>query len=191
LALSPLREQIPWECVHVFWGDERCVPPDDPRSNARLARLAFLDAVPIPSGQVHSIPFAATAEESARLYEAELRSFFGDELPCFDLILLGLGENGHTASLFPGTPVLNEQKRWAAEVYVVELDMYRVTLTAPLINQSRRVIFLVSGAGKAEIVRQVAQERDPAQPASLIRPARGELDWYLDRQAAVRIKVDI
>ncbi|MCL4502260.1 MAG: 6-phosphogluconolactonase [Deltaproteobacteria bacterium] len=186
LAQPPFRDEAPWAQTHVFWGDERCVDPNDPRSNARLAREALLQHVPIPAGQVYPMVCTPYPAAGARSYETLLRNFFGDAAPCFDLILLGLGENGHTASLFPGTPVLREQERWVAEVYVAEQDMYRLTLAAAVINQARLVAFLVAGAAKAKVVQEVRQgPRDPRRlPAQLIRPEKGELYWLLDKDAA-------
>ena len=186
LAQPPLRDQVDWDKVHIFWGDERCVPADDPRSNARMAREALLAHVPIPAGQVHPMDCLPVPEEGARRYEALLRAFFADGEPRFDLILLGLGENGHTASLFPGDPALTETERWVAPVYVAEQDLHRLTLTAAFINQARVVAFLVAGAAKAAVVREVIQgPRDPRRlPAQLIHPEPGELHWLLDKAAA-------
>jgi 6-phosphogluconolactonase len=186
LAAPPFKDQAPWDRMHVFWGDERCVPPDDPRSNARMAREAWLDHVPIPAGQIHPIDCAGDPDAAARDYEAGLRKFFAGAAPRLDLVLLGLGDNGHTASLFPGTPVLQERERWAAAVYVAAGDLYRVTLTAPLINQAAHVVFLVAGGAKAAVLRDVLHgPRDPARlPAQLIRPDGGELLWLADREAA-------
>jgi 6-phosphogluconolactonase len=186
LAEAPLREQVPWAHVHVFWGDERCVTPDDPRNNARMAGLALLDHIPIPSAQIHPIRCAASPDQGARDYEETLRAFFEGQQPRFDLILLGLGENGHTASLFPGTPVLDEKDRWAAEVYVSEQGMHRVTLTWPIINQGETVAFLVAGAKKCAILREVLQgAQDPHRlPAQLVDPTSGDLRWLIDKEAA-------
>jgi 6-phosphogluconolactonase len=190
LAQSPYRNEMDWRRVHIFWGDERCVPWDDPRSNARLAREAWLAHVPIPAGQVHPMDCLPVPEEGARRYEALLRAFFADEEPRFDLILLGLGENGHTASLFPGDPVLKEKERWVVPVYEAGQDLHRLTLTATCINQARAVAFLVAGAAKAAVVREVIQgSRDPLRlPAQLICPEPGELDWFLDKQAAGKLR---
>jgi 6-phosphogluconolactonase len=186
LAQRPYREHMPWPHVHVFWGDERCVPFDDPRSNARMAHQALLDSVPIPPEQVHPIACASAPHGAAEGYESLLRDFFAGQPPRFDLVLLGLGENGHTASLFPGTRVLQERERWVAEVYVAEQDMYRVTLTAPIINRAAVVAFLVAGAGKAQILKEVLEApRDPRRrPAELIRPTDGILQWLVDRHAS-------
>jgi 6-phosphogluconolactonase len=185
LAQPPYRDEVSWGQVHVFWGDERCVPHGDPRSNTRMARQALLDHVPIPSSQIHPMACSEAPREGAEQYEAMLHEFFGDQPPRFDLVFLGLGENGHTASLFPGTPVLEEQERWVSEVYVAEQELYRVTLTTPLINQAAVVAFLVSGADKAGILREVLEEpADPQRlPAQLIRPTEGELHWLVDEEA--------
>lgn len=179
------RDLVPWQNTHIFWGDERCVPADDPRNNARMARRTLLDHVPIPSEQIHPMLCVGSPQEAAAEYETLLRSFFKDA-PRFDLVLLGLGENGHTASLFPGTPVLEEQQRWVAEVHVSEERLHRLTLTAAAINQAAQVIFLVSGYGKATILREVLEEPQNSRslPAQLIAPAEGGLLWLVDRDAA-------
>ncbi len=186
LAQQPLRDQVPWAQVHVFWGDERCVPPDDPQSNARMARQALLDQVPIPAAQIHPIPCTQTPRQAAEEYEALLRSFFAGGPPRFALVFLGLGENGHTASLVPGTPVVEERERWVAEVYVPEQAMWRVTLTAPLINQAAVVAFLVAGAAKAQVLQRVLEGPfDPhSLPAQLIQPTNGTPYWLVDREAS-------
>jgi 6-phosphogluconolactonase len=186
LAAPPLRDQAPWDRVHVFWGDERCVPLNDSRSNARLAKAAWLDHVPIPGDQIHPMNCALDPAAAARHYEAQLREFFAGQPPRLDLVLLGLGEDGHTASLFPGTMVLAEVERWAAAVSVAEQDLYRVTLTAPLINQAAMVAFLVAGDAKAGVLREVLHGlRDPERlPAQLIQPQNGALRWLVDLAAA-------
>jgi 6-phosphogluconolactonase len=189
LGQAPWKDQGPWDRVHVFWGDERCVPLDDARSNARLAREAWLDRVPIPRGQVHPMKCGAAPAAAAARYEALLREFFGGGPPRLDLVLLGLGEDGHTASLFPGSPVLHEQQRWVAPVYVAEQDLHRLTLTATFINRAAAVAFLVAGAAKAAVVREVLQgPRDPLRlPAQLIHPVSGELLWLVDEAAAAEL----
>ena len=186
LAASPLADQAPWDRVHVFWGDERCVPLTDPRSNARLAKEAWLDRVPVPGHQIHPLDCALDPAAAARQYEAQLREFFAGQPPILDLVFLGLGDDGHTASLFPGTTVLAETERWAAAVYVAGQDLHRVTLTAPLINQAAMVVFLVAGGAKAGVLKEVLHgPRDPARlPAQLIRPHHGELRWLVDLAAA-------
>jgi 6-phosphogluconolactonase len=186
LASEAFYSRIPWAQVHVFWGDERCVPADDPRSNSHMARQAFLSRVPIPPDQIHPISCAQKPAEAVTQYEAVLRGFFGDQSPRFDLILLGLGENGHTAPLFPNTSVLEEEEQWVAEVYVAEQKMHRVTLTASLINQAAAVAFLVAGAGKSQVLQQVLEgPSDPKRlPAQMIRPKNGQLMWLVDEEAA-------
>lgn len=189
LASTPIREQIRWESVHIFWGDERCVPVDDPRSNVGMAQKTLLDHVPIPKIQIHPILGDLPAALAAAHYETELRDFFGDQPPVFDLILLGLGVNAHTASLFPHMPVLDESERWVDEVYQAEKSMYRVTLTAPLINQARDVIFLVSGADKAFALQSVLEGAyHPLElPAQLIRPNGAHPIWLVDKAAAHKL----
>jgi len=186
LAQEPFRAQVPWQKTHIFWGDERCVPADDPRNNARMAHQALLGHVPVPSGQVHPMVCDSSPSEAAVEYEAFLGDFFASGPPRFDLVLLGLGKNGHTASLFPGTSVLEEQQRLVAEVYLAEEGLHRLTLTAAAINQAAMVVFLVSGCGKAPILQKVFEDPQDqgSLPARLIKPAHGELLWLVDRHAA-------
>jgi 6-phosphogluconolactonase len=171
----------------VFWGDERCVPLDDPQSNARMTREALLDHVPIPDAHVHPIRCAQNPEQAAKDYAAELRAHLGERH--FDLVFLGLGENGHTASLFPDTDILEARDRWTGAVYVAEQDMWRVTLTAPLINEAAAIAFLVTGASKAEIVHRVLEgPHDPNRlPAQLIQPVNGIMYYLLDTEAASKL----
>jgi len=192
LAQLPLsdrnpRQEVPWHQVHVFWGDERCVPLDDPQSNARMTREALLDHVPIPDAHVHPIRCAQDPEQAAKDYAAELRAHLGERH--FDLVFLGLGENGHTASLFPDTDILEARDRWTGAVYVAEQDMWRVTLTAPLINEAAAIAFLVTGASKAEIVHRVLEgPHDPNRlPAQLIQPVNGIMYYLLDTEAASKL----
>jgi len=192
LAAAPFREQVNWQAVNIFWGDERCVPADDLRSNFRMARETLLNHVPLPAENIYPMRGDLPPMEAAAQYESELRGYFGNQPPTLDLILLGLGDNAHTASLFPHTPVLTEIKRWAAEVYVAELDMYRVTLTAPLINQADQVVFLVSGAGKALALHNVLKGAYQPQeyPAQLIHPNSGHLLWLVDKAAGHKLAVE-
>jgi 6-phosphogluconolactonase len=189
LSAPPWAEQVPWDRVHVFWGDERCVPADDPRNNAHVAQGLLLVHVPIPPAQVHPIRCAENPQRAAEDYERLLVDFFPHAQPRFHLILLGLGENGHTASLFPHTPVLDSEE-WVSAVYLADQDIYRVTLTAKVINEARVVAFLVSGAGKAATLKQVLEGPDRPRdlPAQLIRPRDGELHWLLDRDAAASLE---
>jgi 6-phosphogluconolactonase len=185
LASEMFRASIEWKKVHIFWGDERCVPPDDPRSNERMAREAFLDHVSIPQEQIHPIRCASSPQQSAQAYESTLKTFFGNHNPSFDTVLLGLGVDGHTASLFPGSPALKENKRWVVATHSGNEDFERVTLTPVLINRAMNVVFLVAGKEKARILREVTEDAavgDPL-PARLIRPAGGQLVWLVDKQA--------
>ncbi len=187
LAAPPRREAFPWLRAHWFWGDERFVPPDDPRSNYRMAREAMLSRVPIPAANIHPVPTtAATPEAAASRYEQDLKSFYGaDRLdaarPLFDIVLLGLGTNGHTASLFPGTSVLAVRDRWVAAVLGAEAEA-RVTLTYPPLESGRHVAFLVTGAEKREVLDRI-RRGDGDLPAARLHPT-GALTWFADRAAA-------
>ena len=189
LATPPYQKQVPWEATHVFWGDERCVPTNDPRSNFLMAQQTLLSHVPIPEDHVHPILGDLPAALAATDYETELRDFFADQPPVFDLILLGLGENAHTASLFPHTSVLVESERWVSKIYVAEQSMYRVTMTAPLINQAREVIFLVSGVEKASALQSVLEGAyHPNEfPAQFIHPNGVHPTWLVDKAAAHKL----
>jgi len=189
LATSPWRDQVPWPKVHLFWGDERCVPPDDPQSNYRMAREALLDHIPIPESNVHRIRAERRPLEAAGAYEKELRRFFrspSPQIPHFDLVFLGLGPDGHTASLFPNTAALNEADRLAVANHVPQQDAWRITLTFPVLNAASHVIFLVAGAGKAARVRDILGTATPTPrfPAQRVRPTQGTLTWLMDRAAA-------
>jgi 6-phosphogluconolactonase len=188
LAGEPFRSQAPWDRIHVFWGDERHVPPDQPESNYRMASDALLSRVPVTDAQIHRMHGElADAERAARDYEDEIREFFGrDRRPVFDLIHLGLGTDGHTASLFPGTPALDERQRLCVANWVGRLDVHRITLTLPVLNAARAVVFIVTGSEKPSIVRRVLQDRDGSAPlpAQLVQPTDGEVFWMLDRAAA-------
>jgi 6-phosphogluconolactonase len=189
LAAKPFRHKICWESVHVFWGDERCVPSDDPRSNAWMARQTLLNHVPIPASHVHTVHSNLSAGLAAFQYETDLRNFFRGRPPTFDLILLGLSENTHTASLFPHMPALDEREQWVEDVYVAEQGIYRVTLSAPLINQTNQVIFLVSGAEKASALQDVIESMHRAQelPSQLIHSRGAHPVWLVDKAAAHKL----
>lgn len=190
LATEAFARRINWPGVHVFWGDERCVPSDDPASNYWLARETLLDHVPIPAANVHRIAGELDPAQAAALYEQHLRAFFGEQ-PRFDALLLGMGSDGHTASLFPHTPALEERERWVvANYYALVLPPWRVTLTLPVINAAARVMFLVSGADKAETLRRVLENEHSPQdlPARLVQPVDSELLWLIDEAAASRLK---
>ena len=175
-------KDLDWNKVHVFFGDERTVPPDHEDSNYRMAREALLSRVPVSS--VHRMRGELDPGEAATLYERELEEFFGGP-PALDLVLLGIGEDGHTASLFPRTPALDERDRWAAENPVEKLGTTRITLTIPAINAAKQVVFLVAGEGKAEALKEILEgDTEPHNcPAKLIRPV-GKLIWMADAAAA-------
>lgn len=192
LAGEEFRGQVDWENVHVFFGDERTVPADHAESNYRMASESLLSRVPVPEKNIHRIEGVGDAAANASDYESEMRGLFGDdaEWPRLDLVMLGMGDDGHTTSLFPNTAALDERRAWVAANWVEKLGTWRVTLTAPAINAARHVLFLVNGTGKAERLREVlAGERDPARlPSQLIRPHDGTLEWLVDRAAASRLE---
>jgi 6-phosphogluconolactonase len=195
LATAAWRDRIDWSNTHVFWGDDRYVPHTDPRSNFRMTKEALLDHVLIPPNNVHPVPTDVPPDEAALRYGQTLRQVLGkaSDFPQLDLNLLGLGENGHAASLFPHRPILHETKLLVRSDFVPEVDMYRITMTAPMINAGRRVVFLIAGESKADVVRDVITgPQQPEQlPAQLINPAHGELIWLLDSSAAAKLPADI
>jgi 6-phosphogluconolactonase len=194
LYQSLAQVELEWERVHFFFGDERAVAPNHADSNYRMAHEALFARAPIPTRNLHRIrtEHAATsagANLAALEYENALRQAFTDdreEFPRFDLVLLGLGDDGHTASLFPGTLALGERERWVVATWVEKLASFRVTLTVPVINDARCVLFLVAGAGKAQVLHDVLEgpQRPDELPAQAIAPAYGELVWFADRAAA-------
>lgn len=184
LAIETPMQKLDWTKVQIFWGDERCVPPDHEQSNYRMAHEALLEHVPIPSENIYRMACEADPSIGAQGYEAILREQFpAQELPQFDLVLLGLGEDGHTASLFPGSEILTEHALWVAPVYVAHLDSWRVSLTLPVINAATNVMFLVSGESKARILDKIIKSASAREyPAQRIDP-QGELTWFIDRTA--------
>lgn len=192
LATPGFSDGIDWSKVHVFFGDERCVPPNDSRSNYRMAREALLDHVPLPSGNIHRIRGEDDPAQAALAYEQEVQRLFRTSSPPpFDLICLGMGDNGHTASLFPGSAALREQVRWVAPQYVEVMKTWRVTFTPVLINAARHVAFLVEGAGKAEMLWNILEGpyQPDVLPAQLIQPVNGQLHWLVDAAAAARVTI--
>ena len=187
---ASFRGAIAWSRVHLFWSDERHVPPEDPRSNYRMAREELISRVPIPEANVHRIEAELPdAGEAAARYDDELARFFSlspGEFPRFDLMLLGVGPEGHTASLFPGTKALQVRDKRVVENWVPELNAFRITMTIPVFTRAAAVLFLISGEDKAPVVRTVFDPRSPANalPCQLIRPESGDLIWFLDRPAA-------
>jgi 6-phosphogluconolactonase len=189
LASSPLVGQLDWSKLHIFFGDERCVPPDDERSNYRMAFETVLSRVPIPPEHVHRMRGELPPQEAADDCERQLRDFFEQDPPRLDIILLGMGDNGHTASLFPGLQAVHEQQRWVVAEYVPEVDMWRITLTPVVINLAREVIFLVAGAAKADMLRQVLEGpyAPDERPAQIVKPSPGEVVWMIDAAAAEKL----
>lgn len=186
LASEGFRDRFPWQRVRWYWGDERFVPYDHPESNYRMTREAMLSKVPVPPENIFPIPTDGTPEEAAQRYEKMLQQAYGaatldPQRPLFDVTLLGLGPDGHTASLLPGEPVLNERKRWVAAVSHGRPEV-RITMTYPVIESSRRVAFLVAGEEKAEIFSAI-RTGDSQVPAARVRPV-GELFWFVDQAAA-------
>lgn len=181
------RDEVDWSRIHFFWSDERHVPPDDPESNYRMANEALLSHVPVAPENVHRIrgenpDAAAIASE----YEQTIIDVTKQTLPSLDLIFLGLGTDGHTASIFPGSEVLHETKRLVAAQYVEKFKSYRITMTLPLLNNGSSIVFLVSGAEKAEIVKAVLQG-EHKYPAQAVSPTQGELIWMMDKEAASKL----
>lgn len=186
---QPWRERMPWSKLDLWWVDERCVPPSDADSNYRMTREAMLDHVSLPSAQIHRIEGELEPEASAARYESELRNSFrleGAEVPRFDVVQLGMGPDGHTASLFPHTQALYELGRLTVANRVEAKDAWRVTLTSPVINRASHVFFLIAGADKAQVLKEVfTGPRDPERlPSQMIKPAGGILTLLLDRAAA-------
>jgi 6-phosphogluconolactonase len=193
LAASPYREKIAWEKLHFFWGDERDVPFEDDRNNAKMAFDTLLDHVPVVRSQIHIMRTDIDPVTSAIEYENILRRYFPPEvmLPdnSFDLVLLGMGDDGHTLSLFPGTPVVHEEKAWVTSFFLPAQSMYRITLTKSIVNRSQRIAFLATGPGKAHALKEVLKgEYHPdLYPSQEIKPADGALHWFVDKAAAAEL----
>jgi 6-phosphogluconolactonase len=190
LLATNARNVFPWDLTFFFWGDERHVPPTDPDSNYRMAEEAMLSKIPVPAGNVFRVPAEnPDAAAAAEAYEQTLQKFFQlkpGQVPVFDLILLGMGPDGHTASLFPGTAGLHEKSKLVIANWVDKLKASRLTLTLPVLNAARCVVFLVSGTDKAPVLRAVLEEDVPGEqyPSKLVRPSNGKLVWLVDRAAA-------
>jgi 6-phosphogluconolactonase len=189
LASSPFKDRIDWKKIHVFFGDERAVPLDDERNNARMAFDTLLNKVPVPPEQIHIMDTDLSPEAAAMEYEEELCEYFGtDILPVktFDLVLLGMGDDGHTLSLFPGTPVIHEEKSWVSGFFLKSQNMYRITLTKNIVNRAKHIVFMISGKDKANALREVVEGvRNPdLYPAQVILPTTGELHFFMDEAAA-------
>ncbi|MBG0784802.1 MAG: 6-phosphogluconolactonase [Anaerolineaceae bacterium] len=193
LASPENRDRVQWEKIHLFWGDERHVPANDSQSNYRLVKEDLLDAVPIPDTNIHRVRTEMDVRLAAFAYEEDLRQFFHGDWPRFDLVLLGMGEDGHTASLFPHSAALNEDHRWFVANYAVEKESWRLTLTLNAINAARLVVVLVRGESKAERLRAVfTTPKDPWEmPIQAVSPINGEMIWLMDREAARLLPEDI
>ena len=189
--LLAASEGIDWSRVHVYWGDERTVPPDDAESNYRMARETLLEAVAIPPDQVHRMRGELDPAGAADAYEQTLRETFGVEppdVPRFDLNILGVGADGHTASLFPGTAALEERTRWVAASHIPQQDSWRITLTYPVLNAARLTLVLVSGKGKADAIRQIFDTNETEKPPAAFVQPEGQIIWLLDEAAAAKLE---
>jgi len=188
---GPHPPAIPWDRTHMFWVDERCVPATDPRSNYGAARSDFLDRVPIPAHQVHPMPAALRPEQGAVAYEKELLHFFQKEqleIPVIDLICLGIGTDGHTASLFPGHRALEEQERMVVPVRGGTPYVDRLTMTLPLLTNARHVLFIASGPDKAPILKTLLEGRPGRLPAQMVQPVHGSLAYLIDEEAGSMLR---
>lgn len=187
LASDAYKNKVDWTRLHIFWGDERYVPFEDERNNAKMAYDTLLDHVNVPASQIHVMRTDIPQEESAIEYEKILLDYFHQSTFTFDLVILGMGDDGHTLSLFPGkTEVIHEQKKWCITLWLESQDMYRITLTAPVVNQSARIAFLATGANKATVLHEVIKgDFNPDKyPSQIIKPVAGELHWFIDEAAA-------
>lgn len=190
LAAPPYKDRIDWSKLHVFWGDERAVPFTDDRNNAKMAFDTLLHFVPVPAAQIHVMRTDISPEQSAIEYEKILHTYFGPTGRSFDLVLLGMGDDGHTLSLFPGTAAVHEERAWTIAFFLPAQDMYRITLTKTIVNRSAQVAFLTTGPKKAHALKEVQQGKyDPdLYPSQEIRPVDGELHWFVDAAAAAELK---
>ncbi len=193
LVTEPFIFNIPWQKSHIFWVDERCVSKDSPESNYGSTKKGFIDKVPIPQAQVHWIPCESSPHLSAKEYQKVLNDFFSFEnarIPRFDLIYLGMGADGHIASLFPGQKSLYEKEKLVVTVKGGNPNITRISMTLPLLNQARHIVFLVTGKNKAGIVQKVLEGRKIRLPAQRIRPLKGQVTWLMDRKAAALLSGD-
>lgn len=191
LATDTFKSQIDWARVQLFFGDERCVPPNHPESNYRMVYETLISKISIPVENVHRMPGERKPDEGARFYEDELKSFFaGLAWPRFNLALLGLGEDGHTASLFPDSEALNQKSNWVVATKAPRLRQTRITLTIPVFNHAAHVVFLVTGKEKASVLSEVLRASSGMKqlPAQMIRPSSGSLEWLVDRAAASQLE---
>lgn len=192
LASESYRDKVEWDKLHVYWGDERAVPPDHEDSNYHMAYETLLKHVPIPENQIHRMLGELDPKEAAGKYTRTLLPpLLGYQLPVFNLIFLGMGDDGHTASLFPGTDAVREDFEWVVENYVEKLDSWRITLTPPIINAAEYIIFLVAGEKKAPVLKEVLQGTHLINiyPSQVIKPTKGQLIWMVDKEAAAELNM--
>lgn len=185
MSAEPFREHIDWRKVHIFFGDERVVPFDDERNNGKMANDKLLNHVPIPRNQIHFMKTDIDPEKSSNEYEKILHEYFDQTPSTFDLALLGMGDDAHTLSVFPGSILINENKKWVTALYVPALEMNRITVMPSVVNKSENIMFLVSGNSKASALKHVLNDayQPDKYPAQLIQPSHGELHWFIDEEA--------
>ncbi|MEO5995109.1 MAG: 6-phosphogluconolactonase [Chitinophagaceae bacterium] len=190
LAATPYREKIDWARIHFFWGDERAVPFTDDRNNAKMAYDTLLDNLSIPAEHIHVMRTDIDPQASAAEYEKILHRYFDETSNSFDLVLLGMGDDGHTLSLFPGTEIVHEQTAWAKAFFLQAQGMYRISLTAPIVNKAASVVFLVAGKNKSETLKLVLEGpfQPDLYPSQIIKPDMGELHWFIDEAASADLK---
>ena len=186
LGSDKFKDKINWSRIHVFWGDERAVPYSDERNNARMAHELLLDKVDIPANHVHIMRTDIEPNFSTDAYRKMLHDFFDNTSTTFDLVLLGMGDDGHTLSLFPGSPIIEEHDHWVNSVYNIEQEMYRITLMPKIVNRAAKIAFMVDGEKKSKMLQQVLQgDFKPSEfPAQIIKPENGELHWFVDEAVA-------
>jgi 6-phosphogluconolactonase len=194
LAGSPYKDRIDWKKIHVFWGDERAVPFEDERNNARMAFDTLLNKVDVPADQIHTMQTQLLPEKAAAQYDRLLQQYFGgdeENFPetTFDLILLGMGDDGHTLSLFPGTPVIHEEKIWVTSFFLQAQEMFRITITRNIANRADYIVFMISGSGKAHALHEVlkGQYNPDLYPSQVIEPVHGELHFFIDEAAGAEL----
>jgi 6-phosphogluconolactonase len=190
LASPTYSSRIAWEKLHFFWGDERAVPFDDDRNNAKMTYEHLLNKVPVTASQVHVMRTDIDPDKAAAEYEQVLRTCFTGEGQSFDLVLTGMGDDGHTLSLFPGTAVVHEKKAWVSAFYLAPQQMFRITLTAPIVNRAARVAFLAFGTAKAHALHEVLEGKynPDLYPSQVIKPSSGELHWFTDNDGAALLE---
>ena len=186
LATKEFQEKINWQKIHIFWSDERVVPFNDPRNNAKNAFDLLIDHIDIPASQVHIMRTDIEPNFAVDAYRTLLHQFFGNTSKTFDIVLLGMGDDGHTLSLFPGSLIIEDHKHWVNSVYNPEQKMYRITLMPVLVNRAAKIAFMVEGSGKAAVLKEVLEGKyQPTKlPAQIIKPTDGELHWFLDEAVA-------